>query len=449
MRIASVLWAIEIPGLQVYLFRRIREDLHKNHMEGPKGYMQLLAGLVNAKRVKIVEDEIRFWNGSKIYLCHCKDEKDRFKYDGAEMHVLMIDELTHFTETIYRYLRSRVRMVGMSVSLPDKYKGHFPKILTGSNPGKIGHAWVKRTFIDFQPPMDITKTDKEEGGMLRQFIPAMLEDNPSMQADDPEYENKLEGLGTPDLVRAMRYGDWDITAGAAFEKLSRTVHMIRPFAVPAHWTKFTVIDWGSAKPFAVGWFCVCDDTLELKAKEHWPKRIIPKGALILYRELYGWNGKPNEGCRKESFEVARQIIEIEEEASERIDYRVGDSQMWSSEDGPSIEEKMHEATGGLYSMEQSIKDRENNYSEFRTRLVGEDGYPMFYATSNCQHFWRTMPDLQLDERQPEKGPESSQEDHIWDVCSYACASRPMVTTKRDRANVERKKRKSQKSKEFY
>jgi hypothetical protein len=77
------------PGLQVYLFRRIRDDLIKNHMEGPKGFRAMLAGWVNQGWCTIVEDEIRFWNGSKIYLCHCKDEKDIYKYQGAEIHVLL------------------------------------------------------------------------------------------------------------------------------------------------------------------------------------------------------------------------------------------------------------------------------------------------------------------------------------------------------------------------
>ena len=37
MRVAAIVWCAAIPGLQVYLFRRIREDLIKNHVEGPKG----------------------------------------------------------------------------------------------------------------------------------------------------------------------------------------------------------------------------------------------------------------------------------------------------------------------------------------------------------------------------------------------------------------------------
>lgn len=84
MRAAAVIWCASIPGLQVYLFRRIKEDLHKNHVEGPNGLRVMLAPWVESGLVQILEDEVRFWNGAKIWLCHCKDEKHRFKYLGAD-----------------------------------------------------------------------------------------------------------------------------------------------------------------------------------------------------------------------------------------------------------------------------------------------------------------------------------------------------------------------------
>src|SRR6218665_38098 len=59
MRVAALLWCSSIPGLPVYLFRRIRDDLVKNHMEGPQGFRALLAGWVQCGFVTIVEDEIR------------------------------------------------------------------------------------------------------------------------------------------------------------------------------------------------------------------------------------------------------------------------------------------------------------------------------------------------------------------------------------------------------
>ena len=80
-----------------------------------------------------------------MQLCHCQYEDDVQSYQGAEIHVLMIDELTHFTEYQYRFLRGRVRCIGLQI--PDTYKGRLPRIEAGSNPGSVGHAWVKKSFI--------------------------------------------------------------------------------------------------------------------------------------------------------------------------------------------------------------------------------------------------------------------------------------------------------------
>jgi len=79
MRVCAISWCIAIPGLQVYLFRRTRGDLAKNHVEGPKGFRALLGPFAAAGKCAIVADEIRFANGARINLCHCKDEKDIYK----------------------------------------------------------------------------------------------------------------------------------------------------------------------------------------------------------------------------------------------------------------------------------------------------------------------------------------------------------------------------------
>lgn len=432
LRVAAIAWCYDIPGLQVYLFRRTSPDLIYNHLHGASNFHELLSVYVQQGAVTITSKpaKIAFANGSAIHLCHCQHEQDMYDYQGAEIHVLMIDELTHFTESIYRFLRNRVRLGGLQI--PEKYKGVFPRILCGSNPGGLGHTWVKGTFIDYAQPLEVKRAEKDDGGMLRQFIPALLEDNPTQTVNDPNYEDRLTGLGSPDLVQAMRYGNWDIVAGAALEKIRRTVHLVRDFAVPRSWTKFTVIDWGSSKPYAVGWFCVCDDNLILKAKDGYPEKFVPKGALIMYREMYGWNGKPDEGNRLESFEVARMVLDVEDEEQEEVDYRIGDSAMWAEHDGPSTQERMFDGTDGRYRMVRCRKDRISNYQEIRARLVGEEGHPMLYAAASCRHFWRTVPNLQLDDLHPEKGPDSAQEDHIYDVVAYACASRPYITTERER-----------------
>ena len=233
MRVASIAWCTDIPGLQVYLFRRLANDLVKNHFEGPTGYLALLAEWVEQKliRTNMSDNTIAFWNGSKIFLNHCQHEKDKYKYQGAEIHVLLMDELTLFTEAIYRFLRGRVRLGGLNV--PSEYKHKLPLVLCGSNPGNIGHVWVKKMFVDYAPPMEITRTPAAEGGMLRQYIPAKLADNPTLAANDPDYESRLEGLGNPALVAAMKNGDWDIIDGAYFSEFERSRHVLKPFTIPA------------------------------------------------------------------------------------------------------------------------------------------------------------------------------------------------------------------------
>ena len=439
MRVAAIAWCSLIPGLQVYLFRRIREDLVKNHMEGPTGFRQMLANT----GIEIVDDEIRFPNGSKIYLCHCKDEKDRFKYQGSEIHVLMIDELTHFTEVIYRFLRSRVRMPE-SMIIPEEYKGCFPRIFCGTNPGGIGHQFVKMTWIDPKPAMEIWQTADDEGGFLRQYIPARLSDNPSI--NQQAYRANLSGLGNPELVKAMLEGDWDVVAGAALD-IDRERHMLRAFTPPKHWTRFQVLDWGFVRPYSSGWYCVVEGITKLAAKGNWDDVWLPDGAVIRYRELYGWTGKPNEGLREESPIVAQKILDLEDAAGERMDYRIADTGIWAKNDGTSIKERMYKSSAGRYNPRQSEKDRMASYAEVCTRLKGEENEdgsftPMFYVTENCPQFWRTVPPLILDEVHPEKGPDEKQENHIWDELCYALVSRPYIRTEDQRivSNFKRLRR---------
>ncbi len=423
MRVAAIIWASQIPGLQIYLFRRIKEDLVKNHIEGPKGLRTLLAGWEREGFVTIVEDEIRFWNGSKIYLCHCKDAKHRFKYQGAEIHVLLIDELTHFPEEVYRYLRGRCRMVGLKV--PKQYVGQFPCIIASSNPGGTGHLWVKNTFIDFARRMEIVRTEKGEGGMLRQYIPAKVDDNPSLMKDDPEYISKLQGLGKDELVAAMLEGDWNQVEGAFFNEFSRDKHVIEPFAIPQEWTKFRSFDWGSAKPFSCGWWAVVSDNYRTKCG-----KTIPRGALIRYREYYGCvKGKPDTGLKMKSFKVAEKIKAKDD--GDKIAYGVADPAIFAVTDGPSIAEKMRKAKIFWRKADNKRISRsgvQGGWDQIRDRLGGEGDNPMIYWFSTCLDSIRTMPALQHDPVRPED-LDTKSEDHIADETRYACMSRPYIASR--------------------
>lgn len=425
IRIAAVLWCSLIPGLQVYLFRRIRDDLVKNHMEGPKGFRALLAGWVLCGFAEIVEDEVRFWNGAKIYLCHCKDEKDIYKYQGAEIHVLLIDELTHFTESMYRFLRNRVRMVGITV--PAQYQGLFPRILCGANPGNIGHLWVKNTFVISGVEMDIRRCDASDGGMRRQFIPARLDDNPSMADDDPGYELRLEGLGSATLVRAMRWGDWDVIEGAFFDCWDRKRHVVRPFAIEAGWMRFRSGDWGSASPFSFGWWAVLSDAVKTDDGV-W----LPRGCMVRYREWYGMlPGKPNVGLKLHAEKVGEGLWQ-REAGDPKLSGGVLDPSAFKEDGGPSIAQRIATGSGNRIHFRPADNARVpqrgamGGWDQMRARMAGDsEGRPMIACFDTCLDSIRTIPALQHDATRPED-VDTEAEDHAADEWRYACMSRPWI-----------------------
>lgn len=434
MRVAAIIWCVLVPGLQVYIFRRLYPDLVANHIEGPTGFPVLLAPWVTAKLVKINYSDltVEFWNGSKIFLQHCQHEKDRFRYQGYEFHVLFIDELTHFTEKIYRYLRARVRLGGFN-GVPDEYKHLFPRIICGANPGGVGHNWVKFTFIDGAPPMALREMPEDEGEMLRQFIPAKLSDNPTLLRNDPKYRGRLKGLGDEELVRAMLEGDWDIVAGGMFDDLfRRDVHVIEPFEIPESWYVDRSFDWGGSKPFSVLWWAESDGTTA-------PNGITyPAGTIFLIGELYGWTGKPNEGLNLLSEEIAQAILDQEQIYLEQglvteINPGPADTSIWDADPivGISLAEDMERIGVFWERADKSPGSRKPGWQHIRKRLknvtrMGEGGVlaprwpldePGLFIFNNCPQWVRTVPTLPRLEADPDD-VDSKAEDHAGDATRY-------------------------------
>jgi hypothetical protein len=322
----------------VYLFRREYPDLRANHFEGRSSFPAILGEWIASGHVRYNSSElsIAFSNGSKIFGRHCQHESDVYGYQGFEFDVLMFDEITHFSEAQYRFLRSRCRTAGLE--LPAGARWTFPRILASGNPGGPGHNWVKAAWIDPIKEGGIRRADKEDGGMLRQFVAARLEDNPSV--DGEEYRAKLSGLGDPALVKAMLDGDWDIVAGGMFDDVWSGV-VREPFAIPDSWRKSRSFDWGSSHPFAVLWFAESDGTGDPRTNTP----ALPKGTLVMTHEWYGWNGKPNEGCRMLAADIARGIIQREKEWG--LDGKVvagpADSAIFTNQDGHCIADNMASA----------------------------------------------------------------------------------------------------------
>lgn len=451
LRVASILFSSWIPGLQSYLFRRELGDLTRNHLEGPKGYKSILAPWTSTGYCRIVEGEIRFWNGSKIHLLHCKNPDDVYGYQGAEIHLLLIDELTQWLEFMYRFLRGRVRAPGLVipefVELVDKTSGKvvrialrecFPRIMASANPGGIGHQWVKSAWLEGVDPFAIRTMPDSEGGMRRQYIPGVLEDNPTMAQDDPDYEKRLKGLGSKALVEAMRYGNWDIVAGAYLDNYAPRRHLLKPWTPPKHWTRYLSMDWGSAKPFSIGWWVVVEEDIHLP-NEDGESVLVERGSIVRYKEWYGCQRKddgtsdPDKGLKLSAEKVADGIYDRLRAADwEEIDGQqsVADPSMWKEDGGPSIIERMinyrpkwWKKGMPVLNFQPADNTRITGGQQVRSRLGDDEENPLLFVCSNCRDWTRTVPVMQHDDKKPED-VDTASEDHAYDDTRYACMARP-------------------------
>ena len=300
------------------------------------------------------------------------------------------------------------------------------QLIMTANPGGPGQGWIKQRFIDPAPAgFKVLRHKLPNGGEHRRvYIPARVEHNRMLMRFDPSYINRLYLVGSAELVRAWLEGDWSAVEGAFFDCWESNKHIVQPFPVPEHWTKFRAMDWGSARPFSVGWYAVASE--DYHRKDGPP---IPRGALVRYREWYGCaDGQPNVGLKMTAEDVARGIAERERHDS-NIRYGVLDPAAFAEDGGPSIAERMYRAANIRFrpADNKRVADygRMGGWDQMRTRLIGEDGRPMLVFFSTCQAAIRTIPTLQHDTHKPED-LDTEAEDHAADEVRYACMSRPIA-----------------------
>lgn len=254
IRFAHIMWGIEAPGYQGYIFRRIWEDLKQNHLEGPTSFGIMLAKMEESKHCRILSHEIRFWNGSRIFLRHLQLEKHVLKYQGPEMHGFSLDEMTQFTEKQIKYLQGSLRLGKWRP--PRHMAGQFPRQLHGANPGGISHTFVKKRYVD----LGAYRISKPTKYIRRQFIPASNTDNPDLLRNDPGYLDRLEDMGDLVLVRAMKEGDWKVALGSMFGEAWRETkngkpwHVMPNARIPYGWDLWRGGDDGFSSPLAYYWF---------------------------------------------------------------------------------------------------------------------------------------------------------------------------------------------------
>ena len=222
--IDALVYAVKYPGSKQLILRRTYPELDKSIIRTTLAlYPKEIYRYISSSHTG------QFTNGSIIDFGYCDSETDIYRYQSAEFEVIRFDELTHFTKDMYIYLISRLRGVN-----------GFPKQMKSTtNPGGIGHKWVKERFIDVGQAGVTQSFD----GQTRVFIPSLVSDNSFLMAKDKSYLKRLENLAEKDR-KALLYGQWDIFEGQYFSEWNRDIHVIQPFEIPAHWKRYAAMDYG-------------------------------------------------------------------------------------------------------------------------------------------------------------------------------------------------------------
>ncbi|NLB89708.1 MAG: Terminase-like family protein [Clostridiales bacterium] len=358
-----------------------------------------------------------FPSGATITFGSMQHTKDRINYQGKRFDYIAFDELTHFTWDEYSYLFSRNRPGGAGTRV---------YIRAATNPGGIGHGWVKQRFITPAPPETTINEEiafaNERGELVtmdrkRVFIPAKVQDNKVLMSHDQNYIASLAMLPEQERL-ALMDGSWDSFSGQAFTEWRNNpdgyqsrimTHVIAPFDIPGHWKIYRGFDWGYAKPFSVGWFAVDEQ-----------RRIFH------IREYYGWNGTPNTGCKMSVQEVAENIRRIENDdplLKGRKVIGVADPSIFQNNGGQSIADIM---TISQVYFDKGDNSRIPGKNQFHYRLrFNARGIPMFYVFDTCVNFIRTFTELIYDDKQVED-INSDGEDHAYDMARYVLMENPIT-----------------------
>lgn len=365
-------------------------------------------------------DSKHFWSfpsGAKIYFGAMQHSKDKKKYQGKRYDFVAFDELTHFTWDEYSYMFSRNRPSGAGTRV---------YIRATTNPGGVGHGWVKDRFITAAPPLTPIKSEYKvmtpdgEKVMTRSriFVPATVFDNKRLLENDPNYLANLAMMPEADKM-ALLYGSWDSFDGQVFREWKNDpahyedrqwTHVIKPFRVPKHWLRFRGFDFGYSKPFSVGWYAVDED-----------------GRIYRIAEYYGCTSEPNHGVEMQPAEIAANIRRIEEQDPNlrgHTIYGIADPAIFDESRGESIAAMM-ERSPNFVTWGKGDNTRIAGKMQYHYRFAFDsDGYPMFQVFDTCKHFIRTLPTLVYDQKHIED-IDTTQEDHIYDECRYVLMENPI------------------------
>lgn len=397
----AMLYALKYPKSKQLILRRTFPDLERSII-----VLSLQIIPQNLARYNASKHRWRFVNGSVIEMGYCAAERDVHQYQGAEYDVIRLDELTHFTEYIYVYLLSRLRG-----SLP------YPRQMKAStNPGGVGHYWVKARFVDIGPAGEVHEMVDGETGIKskRLYLPSLLKDNPFLLAGDANYERRLMLLPEKER-RALLLGDWDVMAGQYFDMFRRGIHTFRPEELPGEGTRFVSIDYGQDM------FCALFGLLD------------ERGRMWVYKEIYREGLLVGEAAERLKAAVL---------PDEKIAAYFAPRDLWGRQQTTGKTTVDYFAEAGIY-LRRAVNERVQGWYDLAEWLrvypdeFGEPTSKMRIGT-NCLNLLRTLPAIQRSEKNPNDcATEPHELTHAPDALRYMVAGRPWVK----RAAVESRRQK--------
>jgi len=415
---------IQNPRFKGIIFRRTFPQLEESLIPRSREYYPSMGGKYNGQ-----EHVWTFPPGSTVRFSYLDKDSDARDHDTAEYHYAAFDELTAFTEFMYRYITSRVR--SSDPTLP-------ALIRSASNPGNIGHAWVRARFVEPEKNGRKIILDK----LTRQkriFIPAKLTDNPYLTSADPNYENRL--LILPEAERKAKIeGDWWTFTGQVFlefrsikysDEPENALHVIPPFKVPEWWPRLLAIDWGYVHMMWAGLCALSPDERVFLIKEYTSK----------HEKIKVWGAKVAQMCQFENLvDAVMDPSAWQERGLEKTIYT-----QFTESSGIDIRRADHDRVAGKLNFHDFLRwdPRPSRYipregfdlerSHYILRMYGpqaqkdyekmflpepkETNIPRLQIFNTCTELIKVIPNCVYDEKNPEDVAKMDGDDP-YDGCRY-------------------------------
>lgn len=412
-------WGSEWRGI---LFRRTYKELEDVIEKTKKWYPKIFPGAEY--------NESKFtWNfpdGETLLLRHFDKPAIYWSYHGHNYTWIGWEELTVWpTDECYTSMFSCARSTVPGIPI---------RVRATTNPYGVGHNWVKRRF---RLPISgghhtgrIIKDSRDRHGELepwRVAIHGRLMENKVLLLADPTYLQRLKAAARNEAqYKAWIDGDWNIVAGGMLDDVwDVNVHVVPNFPthlIPKQWRIDRSYDHGSSAPFSVGWWA--ESNGEPFTYNGVTYGTVP-GDLYRFAEWYGWNGQDNEGLRMLATEIARGILDREDDMglTGRVLPGPADSSIYDDapSGGKSVADDMASVGVKWKKADKSPGSRKQGWEQIRKMLKAgikhPREYPGLFVTERCEQFQRTVPVLPRSEKDMDD-VDTSSEDHVGDETRY-------------------------------